>query len=440
MKTKTRSDLKTIISDPSYFTWSVFTPQDKTLVHMYKPSRSWSLDYNYESMIYDDTIGLQPISHLGLTIYVKRFRPVTHISRKILAMVDNLRPFDYSNGYTFYRANIGGLNTAILSYLSSSLDDKYAALSHTDAPGTSLSRISNEAPALINNMFKSDSKLLGLPSVNFLATIAEIRDVKLLPDLFTKFTRSSHDVSDKLLGTSFGLLPIYSDFKSLFTIIDKGQPAIDRWESLAMSNQVMNAHSMISVDLLPSGTVKTDTGYRYEGNVYYSIGSYYPYTSIQVNHKIVRDYKVVLSAYYIPHLIDDDKWDDLKRSLYGFDGLLSTAWELIPYSFVIDWFTNIGDLITQFENKGKSLNMTFVGAGFSFKSKTVHTVNFDLIGPGNYTVPLYSTICKETYYNRTPVDKSSVFQANVNYALNFSRPSTSQTILGSALLHQLLRS
>jgi hypothetical protein len=32
-------------------------------------------------------------------------------------------------------------------------------------------------------------------------------------------------------------------------------------------------------------------------------------------------------------------------SLFGFDSLVDTAWDLLPFSFIIDWFFNVGDTI-----------------------------------------------------------------------------------------------
>jgi len=45
------------------------------------------------------------------------------------------------------------------------------------------------------------------------------------------------------------------------------------------------------------------------------------------------------------------QWDNLE--LFGFDAgsFVPTAWELLPWSFLVDYFTNIGDLLTAFVTK-----------------------------------------------------------------------------------------
>lgn len=50
--------------------------------------------------------------------------------------------------------------------------------------------------------------------------------------------------------------------------------------------------------------------------------------------------------YYVPD-IGTDRWTErAKRSLFGFDLTPSLAWELIPWSWLIDWFTNVGDIVS----------------------------------------------------------------------------------------------
>jgi hypothetical protein len=61
------------------------------------------------------------------------------------------------------------------------------------------------------------------------------------------------------------------------------------------------------------------------------------------------------------------KLPDIVTNQLGFrlDEFVPTVWELIPYSFLIDYFTNIGDIISA---------STYVNANLAWTSKTVRTV------------------------------------------------------------------
>lgn len=76
--------------------------------------------------------------------------------------------------------------------------------------------------------------------------------------------------------------------------------------------------------------------------------------------KIVRD-TVWFKArwkYYIPDSdfnIQDPKdvWNSrLLRKLYGFELTPSLAWELIPFTWLTDWFLNVGDFMSNLSNAG----------------------------------------------------------------------------------------
>lgn len=53
---------------------------------------------------------------------------------------------------------------------------------------------------------------------------------------------------------------------------------------------------------------------------------------------------------------------------------IGVLWELIPFSFVLDWFTDLSGFISQFEDPVSPAHFTFVNACYSSKEKRVHTV------------------------------------------------------------------
>lgn len=40
-----------------------------------------------------------------------------------------------------------------------------------------------------------------------------------------------------------------------------------------------------------------------------------------------------------------DRGINQTAAIWGLDSPIEAAWELVPFSFIIDWFTNIGDII-----------------------------------------------------------------------------------------------
>lgn len=388
------------------------------------------------------TSGLLPVVHNGKTVYVPRFRFLEHRSFKRSFYIGSVPKIEFIYNKTPYRyINCGSLLTSLHNYLRDGLDVKLAA---NGFPSILTSAYGSHSYSLnkISELLKSDSSLLGLPTVNLLASIAELADLKKLPKLLTSWKKNDLDISDKFLGVSFGVLPIISDIKNSIQIAKKSGPAIDRWNSFAMLNKVLNGHSSFKPNVpypitfdeskrcwLASGSYQTTVG-----------GPTNPQpTYFRVTHSFKREIRCKASVYYIPKIIDGDHFEDLWRNLYGLDGLIETAWELIPYSFVVDWFTNLGDNITKFANSGRMLEMTLVNAGYSWSSTTEHTLSIEWVIPDYGTVQfgVYRSI--ERSYLRRPVPLEDIFLANTKYSLEFSRPSTSQTVLGSALLHQLLR-
>jgi hypothetical protein len=81
------------------------------------------------------------------------------------------------------------------------------------------------------------------------------------------------------------------------------------------------------------------------------------------------------------------------RGLYKLNqwGLLNPApmvWEIIPFSFVIDWFANVGDFLQSLSDfAGMSLMNVYLTT--SFRSSVVGTVN---LNPGSSPVPGWSNL------------------------------------------------
>lgn len=302
--------------------------------------------------------------------------------------------------------------------------------------------ISNAATALID--LRSDAKLLGFrDAFSVMTFIAELKDIRSLPNLIKKWTRTSHDVSDKFLGVSFGVLPFYSDLISILDRLKKLSPAVDKWNDLASKGKILNGHRRISPPLL----VKNHSGYEvlddkrerihvpeFEA---FSIDASYAGKDIGHTYFVECDTYITAKAhlYYVPQHLPVDLQDDIKREIWGVNTPLASAWELIPFSFVVDWFTNIGDMIHRFESNKPLLQVHVLASGYSVKLDSTYKVRVERQG-----VTIGTFVHKYKTYVRKRLDPSSVYSDGTKFgALEFQTAGSDKLLLGSALLHQLLK-
>lgn len=114
------------------------------------------------------------------------------------------------------------------------------------------------------------------------------------------------------------------------------------------------------------------------------------------------------------------------RSTTSFD-ILVTAWELVPLSFVCDWFVNVGDALSVLTPPSDAKS---VGITYSFKD--ISNVTYTAIN-GSKT-----TIIRESYMRQvTSTEDFSGLHSNVQ--LNWKRALDSGALLWSLVLKRKLR-
>lgn len=162
--------------------------------------------------------------------------------------------------------------------------------------------------------------------------------------------------------------------------------------------------------------------------------TYFPGTFYAVGDKLVwsamHSSRVRFSIYYglAPNRLD---------ALAGFTSLnpVSIAWELIPYSFVVDWFVNVGGYLRNFEN-ALLYGSSFV-SGYMTQTQLTQQSAFDQggsrVGNVSYTVNLQGnqriTDFKRTVLQRSPYPKVPRFEPK----LGASRLVSAAALLGQQL-------
>lgn len=137
-------------------------------------------------------------------------------------------------------------------------------------------------------------------------------------------------LADTWLEKSFGWAPMINDVKNIGEVLER---QIDRYESLYQRYYVQ---SIVDV---PTGEIPLTTDLSFLAGLKAYGWSYKARCVFYTRHS-VRYYGQVYTA--------AQRSADVVRKTMGFtaNDFVPTVWELIPYSFLADYFANIGDLIS----------------------------------------------------------------------------------------------
>jgi hypothetical protein len=277
-------------------------------------------------------------------------------------------------------------------------------------------------PKLLN-----DNKLLNLEQVGLATFLAELKDVRNLTNI-AKFHRDQGDISDKFLGVNFGVLPLVSDIKSMYELIQNMDPSIDKWNQMSDSGTARAYHVTLE-DNVVSGS-HTKFGGSQGGIINHSYTYEYEYEQTST---------IKAHAYVIPGRCDDRTDLALKASLWGLDKPLTAVWNAIPFSFAVDWVANVGDIISNFEFREPHLDFTLVGFGASHKVVTTITTKAYLNLWGE-KIPIGVSTFEDSQYFRVPLPIEDVYAYMENYPTGPLETSMSlsnfQIGITAALAHQ----
>lgn len=107
---------------------------------------------------------------------------------------------------------------------------------------------------------------------------------------------------------------------------------------------------------------------------------------------------------------------------YGLTNPAALAWELIPFSFVVDWHINVGDVLASLDNLAY-----FSGATYQVVTKVLNQASFRAYGG-------LATYYHKSYYRSAPSDLSVI--STFEYKPSISKQ---HCLNGTALLRSLIR-
>lgn len=294
---------------------------------------------------------------------------------------------------------------------------------------------SNKVARIISKAILNDTRLMDINGGAFsiLTFLAELGDLKSLPALLKKWTRSSHDISDKYLGVSFGVLPFYSDICAIFDRLNNLPYAIDEWNRQADEAKVRSYHCTIDPN-------KVGALYSGPQPLQHSVDV----VRDSFNEKPVKHYGVTTltqkvkirgHVYLLPRRIDESKISALKEHIWGTNSILGTVWEKIPFSFVVDWFLHLGPLIQNLEEVDDLLSYRIIDAGYSVKVESSWNTKH---GSSPGIANLFECESTNTQYLRVPLSPA-LLGPSQDEPYQLTGLNMSQSILSAALVHQQLK-
>lgn len=174
--------------------------------------------------------------------------------------------------------------------------------------------------------------------LNLSVFLAEITQLKDLFKLWEKGAGFLKNIAKGHLNYSFGWAPTINDLKNIFTQALSWQARLD--DLIKRQNTMQVRHYRESPEM-PSG-----------GTIYVPALSGAP----KAQSKITTTWNSCLYTATLKYKYKLPQYSDLETKVrafmdaFGAKVNLSTLWELVPFSFVVDWFAGVGDWLSSNED------------------------------------------------------------------------------------------
>lgn len=178
---------------------------------------------------------------------------------------------------------------------------------------------------------------------------------KFFRDLFTdKFGRNPRGraklAADSWLTYQFGWVPFISDLRAFYKTWKKA----DKIMQFLIRNNGQWLKREGAVAFNSDSTLVSYQGPSSWGNLYPNLGSPFTMTNAAGSQTVTRvsSQKVWFEGrfkYYIPN-VETVVWSrKATAQLYGLYPNPALLWELIPWSWLVDWFSNVGDVMSNLD-------------------------------------------------------------------------------------------
>jgi len=181
------------------------------------------------------------------------------------------------------------------------------------------------------------------------AILSELRDVKKMFKFWDKAKSRSRNVSGQVLNYNFAWLPTIKEARALYGMLDSIEKHVREWNAKADARELIVRRRQIRPENIEFSdrTVYDDLVYPQGYSTTFK-GTY----NKTFTRTVTENWEIAFTLGYIPTRIKQTSWTLATQfvTALGLHKPLSTAWELIPFSFVVDWVANVGDMIETIES------------------------------------------------------------------------------------------
>lgn len=249
---------------------------------------------------------------------------------------------------------------------------------------------------------------------NFLLELSEIRSLltQFDPRRLLKIRdswKASKELSGGFIAYNFGIAPLINDLQAIASYTQALEQRLEWLKS--------NQSQTVSLDF-------TKSLYKPPASVPISTGYWWKVVEYKQDYHAFCRWKVAYDPLKVA-------WEKLRyfNRYFGTSRLLATAWEATPWSFVVDWVTNVGDLFGSLELP-TTLRPGITAVGYSQKEEIKCELCYLTPNQGPIRIGAFT---RSRYERRPglPISLSSSFQTN--------DPTGKQQALAFALFHQKMR-
>lgn len=226
----------------------------------------------------------------------------------------------------------------------------------------------------------------GNPTASAFVFLGELRDLPTLPLRLLMELKRFRALGSEYLNVQFGWLPFVSDLRRMYETYVNLDTRINQ---LIRDNKKLIQRSRT----LKNDTTVTVTSDQTDNNLGWFVGGSSTWGASQSRRVVTQivEEKIWFEGAFRYFIENPGSVDWKKRAvaaLYGLNPTPSAIYELLPWSWLIDWFVNVGDVISNYSSNAVDnlvAEHAFVMRSYAVQTHTQVTGWCEAFGLGSFT-------------------------------------------------------